>query len=137
MRSTLLASGSRIVPRTTLSEWLAASRSRAADLRRIAGEARGELERAVARDLDAAVARRNRVIAVSLAVLAVVAALALVLRRSITRPLAEVSGSARALSGGDLSADVEYVGRDEIGDVAEAFRDLHVTSERLAARSAR
>ena len=65
--------------------------------------------------------------------LAVVAALALVLRRSITRPLAEVSGSARALSGGDLSADVEYVGRDEIGDVAEAFRDLHVTSERLAA----
>ena len=65
--------------------------------------------------------------------LALVAALALVLRRSITRPLAEVSGSARALSGGDLSADVEYVGRDEIGDVAEAFRDLHVTSERLAA----
>ena len=44
-----------------------------------------------------------------------------------------MSGSARALSGGDLSADVEYVGRDEIGDVAEAFRDLHVTSERLAA----
>ena len=133
VRSTLLASRSRIVPRTTLSEWLAASRARIADLRRIAGEARGELERAVARDLDAAVARRNRVIAVSLVVLAVVAALALVLRRSITRPLAEVSGSARALSGGDLSADVEYVGRDEIGDVAEAFRDLHVTSERLAA----
>ena len=133
VRSTLLASRSRIVPRTTLAEWLAASRSRIADMRRIAGDARGELERAVARDLDAAVARRNRVIAVSLLVLAVVAALALVLRRSITRPLAEVSGSARALSGGDLSADVEYVGRDEIGDVAEAFRDLHVTSERLAA----
>ena len=28
---------------------------------------------------------------------------------------------------------MDYVGRDEIGDVAEAFRDLHVTSERLAA----
>jgi PAS domain S-box-containing protein len=133
VRSTLLASRPRIVPRTTLAAWLAASRSRIADMRRISGEARGELERAVARDLDAAVARRNRVIAISLVVLAVVAALALVLRRSITRPLAEVSGSARALSGGDLSADVEYVGRDEIGDVAEAFRDLHVTSERLAA----
>ena len=133
VRSTLLAPRSRIVPRTTLSEWLAASRARIADLRRIAGDARTELDRAVAHDLDAAVARRNRVIAVSLIVLAVVAALALVLRRSITRPLAEVSVSARALSGGDLSADVEYVGRDEIGDVAEAFRDLHVTSERLAA----
>jgi PAS domain S-box-containing protein len=133
VRSNLLSSPRRIVRRTTLPEWLAASRARIADLRRIAGEARGELDRAVARDLDAAVARRNRVVAISLAVLAVVAALALVLRRSITRPLAEVSGSARALSGGDLSADVDYVGRDEIGDVAEAFRDLHVTSERLAA----
>ena len=98
---------------------------------------RGELERAVARDLDAALARRNRVLAACLALLAVVAALALVLRRSITRPLAEVSGSARALSGGDLSADVEYVGRDEIGDVAEAFRDLHVTSSGWPPRSAR
>ena len=118
---------------TTLPEWLDASRARIADLRRIAGEARGELERVVAHDLDAAVARRNRVLAASLAVLAAVAAVALVLRRSITRPLAEVSGSARALSAGDLSADVDYVGRDEIGDVAEAFRDLHVTTERLAA----
>ena len=132
VRSGLLASPERIVRRTTLPEWLAASRVRNADLWRIAGEARGELERAVARDLDAAVARWNRVLAVSVAVLAVVAALALVLRRSITRPLAEVSGSARALSGGDLSADVDYVGRDEIGDVAEAFRDLQITSERLA-----
>jgi methyl-accepting chemotaxis protein len=59
--------------------------------------------------------------------------LTLVLRRSITRPLAQVAGSARALSGGDLSADVDYVGRDEIGDVADAFRAVHVTSERLAA----
>ena len=133
VRSDLLASPRRIVRRTTLPEWLAASHARIADLRRIGGEARGELESAVARDLDAAVARRNRVVAVSLVVLALVAVLALILRRSITRPLAEVSGSARALSGGDLSADVDYIGRDEIGDVAEAFRAVHVTSERLAA----
>jgi PAS domain S-box-containing protein len=133
VRSHLLASPRRIRRQTTLPEWLDASRTRIADLRRIAGGTRGELERVVARDLDAAVARRNRVLAVSLALLAAVAAVALVLRRSITRPLAEVSSSARALSAGDLSADVDYVGRDEIGDVAEAFRDLHVTTERLAA----
>jgi PAS domain S-box-containing protein len=133
VRTKLLASPGRILRRTTLPEWLDASRTRIADLRRIAGEARGELEGAVARDLDAAVARRNRVLAISLALLAVVAAVALVLRRSITRPLGEVSDSARALSGGDLSAGVDYVGQDEIGAVAEAFRDLHVTTERLAA----
>ena len=133
VRTKLLASPGRILRQTTPTEWLDASRTRITDLRRIADEARGELERAVARDLDAAVARRNRVLAISLALLAVVAAVALVLRRSITRPLAEVSGSARALSGGDLSADVDYIGRDEIGDVAGAFRDLHVTTERLAA----
>jgi PAS domain S-box-containing protein len=133
VRTKLLASPGRILRQTTLPEWLDASGTRSADLRRIADEARGELEAAVARDLDAAVARRNRVLGVSLVLLAMVAAVALVLRRSITRPLAEVSGSARALSGGDLSADVDYVGRDEIGDVAEAFRDLHVTTERLAA----
>ena len=133
VRSDLLASSGRIARGTTLPTWLDASRARIADLRRIAGEVRGELDRVVAHDLDAAVARRNRVLAASLALLAAVAALALVLRRSITRPLAEVSRGARALSGGDLSADVDYVGSDEIGDVAEAFRALHVTTERLAA----
>src|SRR5437762_3070611 len=68
-----------------------------------------------------------------LAVLSVVTALGLVLRRSITRPLSEVSEGARTLSSGDLAFDVSYAGRDEIGDVAAAFRDLHVTAERLAA----
>jgi PAS domain S-box-containing protein len=133
VRTKLLASPGRTLRQTTLPEWLDASRTRTADLRRIAGEARGELDAVVAHELNAAVARRNRVLAISIALLALVAAVALILRRSITRPLAEVSDSARALSGGDLSADVDYVGRDEIGDVAEAFRDLHVTAERLAA----
>ncbi len=73
-----------------------------------------------------------RDLALSLAVLLAVAALALALRRSITRPLGEVSAGARTLSSGDLTFDVRYAGRDEIGDVAAAFRDLHVTAERLA-----
>ena len=36
------------------------------------------------------------------------------------------------LSAGQLASGVSYAGRDEIGDVAAAFRDLHVTAERLA-----
>jgi hypothetical protein len=70
VRADLLASPRRVVRRTTLPEWLGASRARIADLRRIAGEARGELDSAVAKDLDAAVAQRNRVLAVSLVLLA-------------------------------------------------------------------
>ena len=69
---------------------------------------------------------------VSLAVLVLVIAFALLLRRSITRPLADVSEGARRLSSGELASDVPYAGRDEIGDVAAAFRDLRVTAERFA-----
>ena len=70
--------------------------------------------------------------AASLGVLMLVAGLGLVLRRSITRPLGEVSEAARRLSAGQLASGVSYAGRDEIGEVAAAFRDLHVTAERLA-----
>ena len=58
--------------------------------------------------------------------------LALALRRSITSPLREVSRAAQLLSSGDLTVHVDYRGRDEIGDVVAAFRNLHVTVERLA-----
>ena len=85
----------------------------------------------VTRPPRGAVADGLRNLGLLLAVLSVVTALGLVLRRSITRPLSEVSEGARTLSGGDLAFDVSYAGRDEIGDVAAAFRDLHVTAERL------
>ncbi|WP_307782192.1 PAS domain S-box protein [Streptomyces sp. MBT65] len=68
----------------------------------------------------------------SLAVLAAVTVLALTLRLSITRPLSEVSAGARALSEGVLSYDIRYAGRDELGAVADTFRELRVTTERLA-----
>ena len=70
--------------------------------------------------------------AASVGVLILVAGLGLVLRRSITRPLEEVSEGARMLSAGQLASGVTYAGRDEIGEVAAAFRDLQVTVERLA-----
>jgi PAS domain S-box-containing protein len=65
-------------------------------------------------------------------VLIVVAGLGFLLSRSITRPLGEVSAGARMLSAGQVASDVSYRGRDEIGEVAAAFRELHVTTERLA-----
>jgi PAS domain S-box-containing protein len=117
----------------TYASWLTASTRRIETLRVIQHQAAAELGRDAARDLDTARARETRDLSVSLAVLAAVTVLALALRLSITRPLSEVSAGARALSEGDLSYDIRYTGRDELGAVADTFRELRVTTERLAA----
>lgn len=116
----------------TYAGWLTASTQRIEALRVIQHQAAAELGRDAASDLDTARAREARDLSVSLAVLAAVTVLALTLRRSITRPLSEVSAGARALSEGDLSYDIRYAGRDELGAVADTFRELRVTTERLA-----
>ena len=112
--------------------WLDASGTRIDGLRQLERGAASNLAATASQDLHATRASGIRDLGLLLAVLAAVAALALALRRSITRPLSEVSAGARMLSSGDLAFDVSYAGRDEIGDVATAFRDLRVTAERLA-----
>jgi PAS domain S-box-containing protein len=121
------------VPRlVSLGRWLAVSGTRMRGLRRLESDTRAELAAVASRDLDAAEARARREVAASVLVLVLVLGLGLVLRRSITRPLDEVSRGARMLSAGELASGVSYVGHDEIGDVAAAFRDLQTTAERLA-----
>ena len=115
-----------------MQRWLDVSGARIAGLGRLEREARVELAAAASRDLDAARMQVIRELALSLAILVVVTALALALRRSITRPLGEVSLGADMLSSGDLAFDVTYAGRDEIGGVATAFRQLRAMAERLA-----
>lgn len=112
--------------------WLSDSEHYVDALRGIQYRAARQLDATAHRDLRATRARAFTELAVSLAVLALVTLLALALRRSITRPLGQVSEGARALSDGDLSYDIRYAGRDELGDVADTFRELRVTSERLA-----
>ena len=94
--------------------------------------AASELVATNSQDLNSVRTAGLRSLVLLLVVLGVVVVLALALRRSITRPLKEVSGGARMLSRGDLAVDVQYAGRDEIGDVAAAFRDLRVTTDGLA-----
>jgi len=117
---------------TPVATWLAASGTRIDGLLRLERGAAGSLAGTAASGLVTAQRGGIRDAALSLAVLVVVAALGLALRRSITGPLREVSAGARTLSSGDLDFDVSYAGRDEIGDVAAAFRDLRVTAGRLA-----
>lgn len=112
--------------------WLSDSERYVDALRGIQDRAARELAVTAERDLRTTRAQAFTELAVSLGVLGLVTLLALALRRSITRPLGQVSEGARALSDGDLSYDIRYAGRDELGDVADTFRELRVTSERLA-----
>jgi PAS domain S-box-containing protein len=132
VRDGFLANPRTTSAHTSLRTWLDASGARIDGLRQLERGAGANLAATASQDLHGARASGIRDLALSLAVLAAVAALALTLRRSITRPLREVSAGARTLSSGDLAFDVSYAGRDEIGDVATAFRQLRVTAERLA-----
>ena len=132
VREVMVRDPASVRRRVSLERWLAASGTRIGALRRLERDTAGELAATASADLDAARASAVRAVVASLAVLILVAGLGLVLRRSITRPLREVSAGARMLSAGQLASGVSYVGRDEIGEVAAAFRDLHVTAERLA-----
>ena len=131
VRDEILASPRAAVAHTSLGGWLDATGTRIGGLGRVESGTARALATTASRDLHAARAGGLRNLGLLLAVLSVVTALGLVLRRSITRPLSEVWQGARTLSSGDLAFDVSYAGRDEIGDVAAAFRDLHVTAERL------
>lgn len=57
-------------------------------------------------------------------VLVVVGVSSWLLARSLTRPLARLSASARAFGGGDLSARAALQQRDELGDVSHAFDEM-------------
>ena len=121
-----------VLQESSLTGWLDASGTRIASLRDLQEGARKNLATTASDDFDAARTGSLRDVGISLAVLVIVTGLALALRRSITSPLREVSEAAQHLSSGDLTVHVDYRGRDEIGDVATAFRNLHVTVERLA-----
>jgi PAS domain S-box-containing protein len=118
--------------RFSLGQWLGASGRRIDGLRRLERRSAAHLDSVATDDLGSAEAAVRWEVAASVAVLLLVTGLGLAVRRSITQPLEEVSDGARKLSEGQLASGVTYAGRDEIGEVAAAFRDLHVTTEHLA-----
>ena len=77
-------------------------------------------------------ARRDVLIA-GLAAAAVALLLAWLFSRSVSQPIVELSGVARALAGGDLAQRPSLVAPGEVGDLADA---LHRMAEQLAARLA-
>ncbi|MBV9415452.1 MAG: nitrate- and nitrite sensing domain-containing protein, partial [Solirubrobacterales bacterium] len=130
-RDQLAARPAAAVRGMPLQRWLSIAGTRMDALRAVAASAGANMDGLVSNELAAAHARAARDLAVSLAVLALITALALAVRRSITTPLREVSAAARDLARGDVARTVDYSSRDEIGDVAGAFRDVNATARRL------
>ena len=61
-------------------------------------------------------------IALALVLVTVVIAFAVIV--SITRPLRDIAGVARNMAAGDISRQVTYRSRDELGQLADSFRQL-------------
>jgi methyl-accepting chemotaxis protein len=81
-----------------------------------------QVETAALRDA----ADRSQLIAMilSAALLLMVSALGIAVIVSITRPLREVVDAAERMSRGDVSQDVTYTSKSELGQLAESFRSL-------------
>ena len=90
---------------------------------------------------EAVNAARIKLGAVVLIVLAVLAALILIISRSITRPIQQITGRMGSLANGDTAADIPGVDRrDEIGGMAAAlqiFRDNAIAKEAAEAAKLR
>jgi methyl-accepting chemotaxis protein len=107
------------------------------------GDVRGVLE--VASDVEAAIARGERltlgILAALFAAAVVLSGIAVVSARSITRPVAALTGTMNRIVGGETRGDIPALGRrDEIGSMAravEVFRDNLSEAEQLRAAQAR
>lgn len=76
-------------------------------------------------DLNTTKKRANTlIIAISICSVLAALVLGLFLSRSISRPVVKVAGIARKMSEGDLSDEVDIKRKDEIGILADAFRDM-------------
>lgn len=115
----------------SLREWISVSGARIAALQSVAAATARHVDQLVSEELATVHGELIRDLALSLAILLLVTAIALAVQRSIVRPLREVSAGARMLAHGDVSSHLTYDGRNEIGDVAAAFRDVRATTDRL------
>ena len=87
------------------------------------GEAKGEYERALA------LYQRNRALNIGLLLVMLIGGgiFAMVLLRSISRPLEALKQAAASVAAGDLSRTIECRGRDEITEVQQSIRQMQQT----------
>lgn len=128
-----LRSGDLRTGQAQAAQWWQQSGERLRELTRVRGVTRRALDDVVAAEISAersAVAER---LGISLVAVVLGLGLGILLRRSIARSLAQLAGSAHALSGGQLDAEIAADGRDEIAAVGEAFGAVRATNQQLVA----
>ena len=106
------------------SQWFDRSTARIDLLKTVEDKQAAELADSAA--ALAAGARRGVLTAmlVAAAVLLVIGVAGFAFVRTLTRPLREMTGAANRIAGGDLSVMPTYESRDELGQLADAFRRL-------------
>ena len=67
---------------------------------------------------------RNTLLVIDLVIVIIGALVAVGIASSITKPIKKLTGAARAIAKGDLSQQVDVTQRDEIGQLADAFREV-------------
>ncbi len=83
------------------------------------------------------IALRNQIIGIGLAVAALVALLAIIFARTITRPVHQLVRGAEEIGAGNLEYRMEVGGRDEIGQLATAFDEMAASLRRSLGETAR
>ncbi|MEW5960540.1 MAG: methyl-accepting chemotaxis protein, partial [Chloroflexota bacterium] len=91
------------------------------------------VEQDTAEALAAATHLRNIILLVVLVVAGVVGTAALFVARGLARPILAIAGAARQLASGDVNQQIEVKSRDEIGDMADAFRAMIAYQQQMAA----
>ena len=65
--------------------------------------------------------------------LALALALGLIISQMITRPLGQMVAGARGIAAGEVDQAIDYRSKDELGTLADAFRDMIVYQKEMAA----
>ncbi|WP_332848048.1 methyl-accepting chemotaxis protein [Massilia sp. S19_KUP03_FR1] len=90
----------------------------------LAAEERHQVDQEAARIAATNIASRNLMMALGAVMLALGATSTLLLTRSITAPLARAVEVAKSVAAGDLTTEIDGIGRDETGQLLDALRQM-------------
>jgi signal transduction histidine kinase len=67
---------------------------------------------------------RNNLLRISIVLLIIVAVIAIIIAKTVSRPIQELTATSAKIAGGNLSARVEIDSSDEIGELGESFNQM-------------
>jgi methyl-accepting chemotaxis protein len=104
--------------------WFDASTARIDMLKQVEDAQAAGIDAAAASARGEAVGAVRLAVGLALFLMLIVVALAVAVVRSVTRPLAEMTRTAHRLALGDVSEEITHRSGDELGELADSFREL-------------